>query len=65
MVKTGTFLMWYDMAGEGSLTMVARKPSIEIEQAPFLIVTLSALLNQVSLSENWVLFDCSEEKSKS
>jgi len=45
--------------------MVAHKPRIEIEQAPFLIVTLSALLNQVSLSENWVLFDCSEEKSES
>src|SRR5258707_5803353 len=48
----------------GSLTMVAHKTSINIEQAPFLILTLtlSALLNQVSLSENWLLFDCSGEK---
>ena len=51
--------------------MLAYKPSINIEQVSFLILilililTLSALLNQVSLSENWVLFDCSEEKSKS
>jgi hypothetical protein len=45
--------------------MFAHRPSINIEQVRFLILTLSALLDQVSLSENWLLFDCSWEKSES
>ena len=52
--------------GAESLTIVAHKPNIEVEQAPFnLIRTLFRFSNQVSLTENDLLFVCSEEKPES